>query len=73
MRWHFWATECRVLEGAGPASGASLGMLTAVLLLYGIYVLCTVALVWTAIAVTRHIVQQRRMHRSQTEHHDEHV
>jgi hypothetical protein len=48
-------------------------MLTAVLLLYGIYVLCTVALVWTAIAVTRHIVQQRRMHRSQTEHHDEHV
>lgn len=50
----------------------SLAILTPVLLLYGIYVLCTVALIWTAIAVTRHILQHRRQ-RSQTEHHDESV
>lgn len=44
-----------------------------VLVLYGIYLLCTVALVWTAVAVTRHIVQHRRGNRSHSEHHDESV
>ncbi|MGC2618356.1 MAG: hypothetical protein WA414_04890 [Acidobacteriaceae bacterium] len=48
-------------------------MLTPVLLLYGLYVLCTVALIGAAIGVTRHIVLHRRATRSRTEHHDDHV
>lgn len=48
-------------------------ILSPVLVLYGIYVLCTVALLWTAVAVTRHIVQHRRLSRSHSEHHDESV
>jgi len=48
-------------------------MLTPVLVLYGVYVLCTVALIWAAIAVTRHIVLHRRATRMRTEHHDDHV
>ncbi|HEX4006019.1 MAG TPA: hypothetical protein VHX60_07575 [Acidobacteriaceae bacterium] len=48
-------------------------MLTPVLVLYGIYVACTVALIWAAVAVTRHIVQQRRSTRSRVEPHDESV
>lgn len=55
------------------AKGSHFVILSAVLVLYGIYVLCTVALVWTAIAVTRHIVQHRRLSRSHSEHHDESV
>lgn len=55
------------------ASPPAFVILTPVLVLYGIYVLCTVALVWTAIAVTRHIVQHRRLNRSRSEHHDESV
>jgi hypothetical protein len=42
--------------------------------MYGIYVLCTVALVWAAIAMTRHILEQRRATRARAEHHhDDHV
>jgi hypothetical protein len=48
-------------------------MLTPVLVLYGVYVLCTVAIIWAAIAVTRHIVLHHRATRSRTEHHDDHV
>jgi hypothetical protein len=48
-------------------------MLTPVLVLYGLYVLCTVALIGAAIAVTRHIVLHRRATRARMEHHDDHV
>ncbi|HLJ78401.1 MAG TPA: hypothetical protein VKT75_13345 [Acidobacteriaceae bacterium] len=64
------ATPEGIREHAAPSPFA---ILSPVLLLYGIYVLCTVALVWTAIAITRHIVQHRRLSRSHTEHHDENV
>jgi hypothetical protein len=46
-------------------------MLTPVLILYGIYVVCTVTLLWAAIAVMRHIVQHRRASRSHVEAHDD--
>jgi hypothetical protein len=42
-----------------------------VLLLYGIYVACTVVLVWAAFAVTRHVLRQRRANRAPAEHPDE--
>ena len=63
-------------EGVWPARDPFAQLfviLSPVLVLYGIYLLCTVALVWTAVAVTRHIVQHRRGNRSQSEHHDESV
>jgi hypothetical protein len=42
--------------------------------MYGIYVLSTVALIWAAIAMTRHILEQRRTTRARAEHHhDDHV
>jgi len=44
-----------------------------VLVLYGIYVACTFVLLWAAIAVTRHIVQQRSATRARVEHHDDPV
>lgn len=50
---------------------ASFVILSCVLALYGIYVLCTFALLWTAIAVIRHIRLHRRLNRSRREHHDE--
>ncbi|MGB6131881.1 MAG: hypothetical protein WCC14_21735 [Acidobacteriaceae bacterium] len=41
------------------------------LVLYGIYVVCTMVLIGAAVAVTRHILQHRRADASQVEHHDE--
>jgi hypothetical protein len=48
-------------------------MLTPVLILFSIYVLCTIALVLAAIGVTRHILLHRRASRSHIEHHDDPV
>jgi hypothetical protein len=48
-------------------------MLSAVLVLYAIYVVCTVVLIWAAIAVMRHILQHRRATRSRMSHHDDPV
>jgi hypothetical protein len=48
-------------------------MLTPVLVLYAIYVACTAALIWAAIAVMRHVVMHRRATRSRMEHHDDPV
>jgi len=48
-------------------------MLTGVLVLYAIYLLCTVALVWAAVAVSRHIVRQRRASEARTEPPEESV
>jgi hypothetical protein len=48
-------------------------MLTGVLVLYGIYVLCTVALVTAVVLTARHIVRHRRATRSHAEHPDEPV
>lgn len=61
------------LPSDAHATVFSFVMLTPVLLLYGLYVLCTVALIWAAIAVTRHIVLHRRATRSPIEHHDDPV
>ena len=49
----------------------SFGILSAVLLLYGIYVLSTVALVSAVLLTARHIVQHRRATRARAEHPDE--
>lgn len=48
-------------------------MLAAVSVLFGVLLLSTVAIVWVAIAVARHIVQHRRAIRSQAEPHDDTV
>ncbi|MGA7525237.1 MAG: hypothetical protein WBW84_22500 [Acidobacteriaceae bacterium] len=48
-------------------------MLAVVRLLYGGLLLSTVAIVWVAVAVARHIVQHRRAIRSQAEAHDDPV
>jgi hypothetical protein len=48
-------------------------MLAPVLVMYGIYVVCTVALIGAAAGVTRHIIQHRRATRSRVEHHEDHV
>jgi hypothetical protein len=48
-------------------------MLTPVRVLYGALLVSTVAIVWVAIAVARHIAQHRRAHRSQSEQHDDPV
>jgi hypothetical protein len=73
------ATELFNPRNACPAilqrtSSERFVILTPVLVMYGIYVLCTVALVWAAIAMTRHILEQRRATRARAEHHhDDHV
>jgi hypothetical protein len=48
-------------------------MLAPVRVLYGVLLLSTVAIVWVAIAVARHIVHHRRAIRSQAEQHDDPV
>jgi len=65
----------------GPHSpGAKIGnclmqfvMLAAVRVLYGVLLLSTVAIVWVAVAVARHIVQHRRAMRARPEQHDDPV
>jgi len=42
-----------------------------VLVLYGIYVVCTLVLIGAAVAVARHVMQHRHANPSQVEHHDE--
>lgn len=46
-------------------------ILSAVLILYALYVACTVALVVAAAGIVRHIVRHRREVRSHTDHPDE--
>ena len=48
-------------------------MLAAVRVLYGVLLLSTVAIVWVAVAVARHIVQHRRAIRARPEQHDDPV
>ena len=60
----------RVPPGLEPLQFVMLG---AVRVLYGVLLLSTAAIVWVAIAVTRHIVQHRRAIRSQAEQHDDPV
>jgi hypothetical protein len=46
-------------------------ILSSVQVLYGVLLLSTMALIWAALAVVRHIRRQRTAARSQAEHHDE--
>jgi hypothetical protein len=69
------------LQGIAPgynrpaAAGAVLEnrfvILAPVLILYAVYVACTIALVLAAAGIVRHIVRHRRAVRSQTDHPDE--
>lgn len=55
-----------------PTNGAVFVILSPVQVLYGLLILCVAAMIWTAVAVTRHIVRHRREQRAHAEHHDEH-
>lgn len=46
-------------------------ILSPVRVLFGVLVLCTLAMIWAAVATTRHILRHRRASRSHSEHHDE--
>jgi hypothetical protein len=54
-----------------PGPAGRFVILTPVLILYALYVVCTIALVAAAAGIVRHIVQHRRVGRSHTDHPDE--
>jgi hypothetical protein len=65
--------ESDATQRLGAPASRQFVILAAVRVLYGALLLSTVAIVWVAVAVARHIVQHRRAIRSQAEHHDDPV